>query len=152
VVREASVVRRGAGLAEPDLARLRRRIVTKGTDRGFLTGVAYADGGGLTDRAALYDFQQPRIDLVAEALGELGAVRGQLVIDVGCGTGRYLPGLDAAGAAVIALDLSEGMLTSMTSRGIRTVGCGGLRSESLRTCVGQRIVRSTPGRPEFSRT
>jgi SAM-dependent methyltransferase len=96
--------------------------VTKRTDRQFLTEVAYADGGGLTDRAALYDFQRPRIDLVVEALTALGGVRGQLVVDVGCGTGRYLPALSTAGAVVIALDLSEGMLGSITSSGSSRVG------------------------------
>jgi SAM-dependent methyltransferase len=117
------VVRRGAELEDAEFARSTRGIVAKRTDREFLTEVAYADGRGLTDRAALYDFQRPRIDLVAEALRELGGVRDQLVIDVGCGTGRYLPGLDADGAAVTALDLSEGMLRSMpSSRGIRAVG------------------------------
>jgi SAM-dependent methyltransferase len=89
--------------------------VTKRTDRQFLTEVAYADGGRLTDRAALYDFQRPRIDLVGEAITALGAIAGQLVVDVGCGTGQYLPALDAAGATVIALDLSAGMLGSVTS-------------------------------------
>jgi SAM-dependent methyltransferase len=89
--------------------------VTKRTERQFLTEVAYADGGRLTDRAALYDFQQPRIDLVAEAVTALGALAGQRVVDVGCGTGRYLPALDAAGATLIALDLSPGMLGSVPS-------------------------------------
>jgi SAM-dependent methyltransferase len=95
--------------------RVSGRIVTKRTDRQFLTEVAYADGGRLTDRAALYDFQRPRIDLVGEAITALGAIEGQLVVDVGCGTGQYLPALDAAGATVIALDLSTGMLGSVTS-------------------------------------
>ena len=89
--------------------------MTKRTDRQFLTEVAYADGACLNDRAALYEFQGPRIDLVAEALATLEVIEGQLVVDVGCGTGQYLPALDTAGAAVIALDLSEGMLRSATS-------------------------------------
>ena len=123
--------------------------MTKRTDRQFLTEVAYADGRGLTDRAALYDFQRPRIDLVAEALRELGGVRGDLVIDVGCGTGRYLPGLGAAGAAVIALDLSEGMLTSMTSsNAIRAVGDAAqlpLASGSVDALLMMHMLYHVPG-------
>jgi malonyl-CoA O-methyltransferase len=40
----------------------------------------------------------------------VGAVRGLAVLDLGCGTGRHALWLSAAGAAVTAVDFSEGML------------------------------------------
>jgi malonyl-CoA O-methyltransferase len=44
---------------------------------------------------------------VRKAIGE---VRGQAVLDLGCGTGRHAIWLAAAGASVTAVDFSEGML------------------------------------------
>ncbi len=40
----------------------------------------------------------------------VGNVRGQAVLDLGCGTGRHTMWLAAAGASVTAVDFSEGML------------------------------------------
>jgi malonyl-CoA O-methyltransferase len=45
--------------------------------------------------------------VVREALGD---VRGLSLLDLGCGTGRHALWLAAAGAAVTAVDFSEGML------------------------------------------
>ena len=47
--------------------------------------------------------------VVREAVGD---VRGFSVLDLGCGTGRHAVSLAAAGAAVTALDFSEGMLAA----------------------------------------
>jgi SAM-dependent methyltransferase len=66
-------------------------------------------------RVGLYDYQQPRIDIIAEALEALGPVDGRVVGDVGCGNGRYVEALRAAGACVIGVDLSAGMLASVSS-------------------------------------
>jgi SAM-dependent methyltransferase len=77
-----------------------------------LRDVAYADPSGLTARASLYDHQSPWVDLVGEALGMLGPIKGCAVGDVGCGNGRYLPSLQGAGAWVLGVDLSDGMLRS----------------------------------------
>ena len=88
----------------------------KRTDPRYLAGVAYADDSGLSARVSLYDHQQPRIDLVTEALAMLGPVRDQRVADVGCGNGRYVRGLAEAGAVVLACDLSAGMLASLPPR------------------------------------
>jgi len=46
----------------------------------------------------------------------LGAVRGQRVLDVGCGTGRHALRLAAQGARVTAIDFSEGMLQRARSK------------------------------------
>src|SRR5271169_1351305 len=62
--------------------------------------------------AAIYDedgnpliaIEEPWVDRL------LGDVRGLAVADIGCGTGRHALRLAAAGAAVHALDFSEGML------------------------------------------
>src|SRR2546427_8762156 len=45
--------------------------------------------------------------LMREAIGD---VRGVTVLDLGCGHGRHTLWLAAAGAVVIAIDFSEGML------------------------------------------
>jgi SAM-dependent methyltransferase len=82
-------------------------------DARYLREVAYAEPTGLTTRAALYAHQQPRIDLVTEALVELDGLAGCDVIDVGCGNGRYLAALHATGARVVGVDLSAGMLAAV---------------------------------------
>lgn len=64
-------------------------------------------------RTALYDHQQPRIDLAVEALDALGPVDRLVVGDIGCGNGRYVDALRAAGARVIGVDLSFGMLVTV---------------------------------------
>jgi SAM-dependent methyltransferase len=84
-------------------------------DRRYLRDVAYADPTGLMARVGLYDHQQPRIYIIAEALEALGPVEGRVIGDVGCGNGRYVEALHAAGACVIGVDLSAGMLTSVSS-------------------------------------
>jgi SAM-dependent methyltransferase len=45
----------------------------------------------------------------------LGQVDGRVVGDIGCGNGRYVAALRAAGARVIGVDLSVGMLVSVPS-------------------------------------
>ncbi len=90
--------------------------MSKRSDREYLTEVAYADDAGLQARVSLYDHQQPRVDLVAEALAMLGPVREQRVADVGCGNGRYVRSLGESGAVVLACDLSAGMLASLAPR------------------------------------
>ena len=44
--------------------------------------------------------------------GALGDVRGRAALDLGCGTGRHALWLAAHGAAVTAVDFSEGMLAA----------------------------------------
>ena len=85
----------------------------KRADRHYLVEQAYADDRGLTARASLYEHQQPRIDLVAEVLGLAGPVAGRTVADIGCGNGRYVDAFAAAGAGVVAVDLSAGMLAAV---------------------------------------
>ena len=53
----------------------------------------------------------------------LGDVVGRRIADVGCGTGRHAVWLAQAGAEVVALDFSEGMM----SRAIAKVGAGRVR-------------------------
>lgn len=84
-------------------------------DRAYLATTAYADDGPLADRMALYEHQRPRIDLEAEVLARLGLVACRRVADIGCGNGRYVGPLASRGAAVVAFDLSAGMLRSVTA-------------------------------------
>ena len=85
----------------------------KRADTRYLRDVAYAEPSGLAARAGLYDFQQPYIDLRSEALSALGDLHGRVVADVGCGSGRYLDALRGAGARVVGIDLSVGMLAGV---------------------------------------
>jgi SAM-dependent methyltransferase len=85
----------------------------KRADTRYLREVAYADPSGLAARAGLYDFQEPYIDLRAEALAALGDLDGRVVGDVGCGSGQYVGALRGAGARVIGIDLSTGMLAGV---------------------------------------
>jgi ubiquinone/menaquinone biosynthesis C-methylase UbiE len=85
----------------------------KRADSRYLREVAYADPSGFEARASLFDFQQPHIDLQAEALEVLGPLDGRLVADIGCGSGRYLGALRGAGARVVGVDLSVGMLAAV---------------------------------------
>ncbi|HET9059552.1 MAG TPA: methyltransferase domain-containing protein [Acidimicrobiales bacterium] len=84
-------------------------------NREYLKRAAYADDVLFRERLSLYDYQQPRIDLVAEVLAHLGELRGATVLDVGCGNGQYHDGLVRAGARVVGLDLSTGMLAAARS-------------------------------------
>ena len=62
--------------------------------------------------AEIYDTDgNPLLALEERHIGALiGDVRGRVVVDVGCGTGRHAIRLAAAGARVVALDFSPRML------------------------------------------
>ena len=59
--------------------------------------------------------QQPYIDLKSEALELLAPLDGRVVGDVGCGDGRYIDAVRRAGARVVGVDLSIGMLAGVQS-------------------------------------
>lgn len=60
---------------------------------------------------------QPLIALEQQHIGALiGEVAGLTVADVGCGTGRHAIQLAAAGARVVALDFSPGMLAAARAK------------------------------------
>ncbi len=88
---------------------------TKRADTRYLRDVAYADPSGLAARSSLYDFQQPYIDLESEALELLAPLDGRVVGDIGCGDGRYVDAVRGAGAQVVGIDLSIGMLAGVQS-------------------------------------
>jgi len=62
--------------------------------------------------AAVYDHDRNPLTAMEEAhvRKAIGEVRGQAVLDLGCGTGRHTMWLATAGASVTAVDFSEGML------------------------------------------
>jgi len=72
----------------------------------------YAHAGNLKSRVSLYDHREPRIDPVDIAAGLMPA-GPRLVLDIGCGYGRYLKRLraDHPDAAVVGIDAAPGMLT-----------------------------------------
>ena len=87
--------------------------MSKRADRRHLLEVAYATDDGLAAPASLYGHQSPRWDLAAEALALVGDVARRTVLDVGCGNGRYVRTFTEAGACVVGLDLSAGMLAAV---------------------------------------
>ncbi len=58
----------------------------------------------------LIALEQPRVD------EQLGGVAGRAIADIGCGTGRHALRLAAAGAQVMAVDFSEGMLSKAKAK------------------------------------
>ena len=85
--------------------------------------------------ASLYDSEDnPLIALeerhFARLLGEVGGLR---VLDVGCGTGRHAIPIAAAGAEVLAMDFSEGMLARARTKP------GGERVRFLQQDLGARL-------------
>jgi SAM-dependent methyltransferase len=79
-----------------------------------LAGDAYADDRYLVARQALYRWQQPAHDLPGRVLHHLRSQSG-VVVDVGCGNGRYLDRIRAARSdlIVIGLDLSAGIVSGL---------------------------------------
>lgn len=82
------------------------------TSDARLLRTAYADSTNLGARVALYDYQQPRVDLLGAALRGLELPAGASVLDVGCGYGRWVGRLAERPeiATIVAADLSEGMV------------------------------------------
>jgi S-adenosylmethionine-diacylgycerolhomoserine-N-methlytransferase len=76
-------------------------------------------------QARLYDWTRPLFLFGrADAVRRLGAEPGQLVLDVGCGTGWSLPRLAATGARVVGIEPSSAM-RERARRRIDRLGLGG---------------------------
>jgi SAM-dependent methyltransferase len=56
------------------------------------------------------------VDLVADRVRAAGVERGALVVDAGCGTGRYAIGLVSAGFRVVGVDRSEALVEQARRR------------------------------------
>jgi ubiquinone/menaquinone biosynthesis C-methylase UbiE len=68
--------------------------------------------GGYDRWAAVYDHDGNALQALEQPVVQaiIGEVRGLSALDLGCGTGRHAIWLAAGGAAVTAVDFSEGML------------------------------------------
>ena len=77
-----------------------------------MTDVLASVRGGYDRWASVYDHDgNPLQGLEGPAVrAAVGDVRGLNVLDLGCGTGRHALWLTAAGATVVGVDFSEGML------------------------------------------
>jgi SAM-dependent methyltransferase len=76
----------------------------------------YAAGDQLIkQRLALWAYRVPAVDIVMWCLGQVKRAGTELVVDVGCGNGRYLNAVRDEGhrGHLIAIDLSFGMLQSI---------------------------------------
>jgi len=103
------------------------------TDPAALAAGPYRTPHRLAARAAVYAWQEPRIDLIGAAVDALTALSdGAVVVDVGCGPGRYLRRLGATRPELrpVGIDVSIGMLRAA---GQRRVAAGSADALPLRT-------------------
>lgn len=81
------------------------------TDPTYVATACYRDSTNLQNRANLYQFQQPPLDLVGWALNHVNWRGDERVVDVGCGPGKYLQHLARFPAMkLIGFDISRGMI------------------------------------------
>jgi ubiquinone/menaquinone biosynthesis C-methylase UbiE len=83
------------------------------TDPGALAAGPYRTPDPLSARAAIYSWQHPKVDLLGTTIAAMADLPAQaLVVDVGCGPGRYLRQLRATRPELscLGLDISAGML------------------------------------------
>jgi malonyl-CoA O-methyltransferase len=68
--------------------------------------------------AAIYDVKENSLIALEtpQVRQLLGEVRGLMVADIGCGTGRHALAMAAAGATVVGLDMSVGMLAQARTK------------------------------------
>ncbi|WP_423461940.1 class I SAM-dependent methyltransferase [Promicromonospora sp. MS192] len=87
------------------------------SDRSVIAKSAYADDRYLQSRQRLYDFQTPTYDLPGIVLERLSDADPTVVLDVGCGNGRYTSRFRGQfpRAAVIAIDIAPGILGAVGS-------------------------------------
>ena len=73
----------------------------------------YADETKLAARQRLWEHRSEPFDLVSWVLDLAGVTLGDHVLDVGCGNGRYLWGLQEHAIDAVGCDLSFGMLDAV---------------------------------------
>jgi SAM-dependent methyltransferase len=74
----------------------------------------YQDAGNLKTRVSIYDYRTPKFDPIDTAAGLLPA-DPRLILDVGCGYGRFIKRLraDHPEATVVGIDAAPGMLADV---------------------------------------
>ncbi|MFE6690377.1 class I SAM-dependent methyltransferase [Streptomyces sp. NPDC057743] len=84
------------------------------TDRAILTGSAYRTDKDLAARQSLYQWQQPHYDLPGIVVEQLQHTHG-MVVDIGCGNGKFLARLrqDRTDLRLLGLDISSGILSDV---------------------------------------
>ena len=84
------------------------------TDQKHLTAVSYDNHDRLQVRIDTHRrYNQPQVDFMAWVLDQLPWRGTELVIDIGCGSGAYIPKVQSRGRVYIGGDLSLGMLTGL---------------------------------------
>jgi SAM-dependent methyltransferase len=84
----------------------------KSVDPTALRGGQYRTADNLEARQSIYAYRQPPLNMAAAVLSAVVVTGDELVLDVGCGNGRYLAELGRRGhrGPLIGTDISEGML------------------------------------------
>ena len=75
------------------------------------TTAQYDDDSNLAARQALFEYLTDATPLPAP-LSDMTVLKGQHVLDIGCGNGLFLAQAVEAGATVVGADMSHGMLTT----------------------------------------
>lgn len=89
------------------------------SDSHHLVKTAYAGDTQLAARHDIYRYQQPAFDFVERSLSYVNWSHHMRVVDIGCGTGRYLQALVCQGLApdqLLGIDLSLGMIMGLRRR------------------------------------
>lgn len=83
----------------------------KYTDPGLLAAGAYRDPSLIEKRRALYKFTSPYHNVDQEVAGKLDLKKGDKVLDVGCGEGKFLQRVASVypDSSFVGLDISAGM-------------------------------------------
>ncbi|WP_035847753.1 class I SAM-dependent methyltransferase [Kitasatospora azatica] len=83
-------------------------------DKSILANSAYADGRHLTARQSIYRWQQPQYDVPGIVVEELACTSG-IVLDVGCGNGKFVNRLykDRPDLQIVGVDISAGILADV---------------------------------------
>ncbi len=81
------------------------------TDRTHVATNCYPDSTNLQNRANLYHYQHPPLDLVSWAIDQISWRGNEQIVDVGCGPGKYLRRLNQfPDFRLVGFDISHGML------------------------------------------
>ena len=94
------------------------------TDPRALAAGPYRTSDPLSARAAIYAWQRPKVDLLGAAVAVLADLSDRtLVVDVGCGPGRFLGRLRVARPDLrcLGVDVGTGMLGAIEDAQVRRV-------------------------------
>jgi SAM-dependent methyltransferase len=125
-----------------------------GTDPRALAAGPYRTPGPLSARTAIYAWQRPRIDLVDTVTAAVADLPdGAVLVDVGCGPGRYLRELRTRRPELrcVGVDVSVGMLRAVNDAQVGLVAGSAdalpLRSATADAALALHMLYHLPSPP-----